>query len=146
MRKVEQQIIGAIASLQSGVFANTAITVESDGRDNAPHVVRVVLHASLIAQFNVRHDRTVSDLRITLAGYNTRITRSRLSLIIRHAAGARADAMPSGLGISARGEDAAGPYRYPSGLGISARGDVVRLHDARGETVIDADSWHKVEV
>ena len=130
MRKVESAIVGAVRNLQPGVFGNTAIAVISDPRGNMPHKVEVILHGSMIARFDVRSGGHVGNMQITLAGWDTRITRGRLSLLIRHAA-----AM-NGLHAS----------QYPRGLGISSRAGIVRIHDTRGETVIDDSGWHEVRV
>lgn len=130
MRPIEKKITESMRKLQSGVFGNTAITVVSDPRDNNPHTVSVVLHASTIATFNVHADRRVRNLRVNLSNWNTRITRSRIDPVIRYAAQAN--------GLTAN--------QYPKGLGVSSRADVIRIHDKRGDTVIEPDGWFSVEV
>ena len=130
MRKVESAIIGAVRNLQAGVFGNTAVAVSSDPRGNMPHKIEVILHGSLIARFDARAGGHVGNMQITLAGWNTRITRGRLSLLIRHAATAN--------GLHAD--------QYPRGLGVSSRAGIVCVHDMRGETIIDDSGWHGVRV
>lgn len=128
MRKIESAIVGAVRDLQPGVFGNTAVAVISDSRGNMPHKVEVVLHGSMIARFDARSSGRISNMQITLAGWNTGITRGRLSLLIQHAA------VVNGLR----------PDQYPRGLGVSSRAGTVRIHDTRGETVIDDSGWHGV--
>lgn len=130
MRKIESAIVGAVRDLQPGVFGNTAVAVISDSRGNMPHKVEVVLHGSMIARFDARSSGRISNMQITLAGWNTGITRGRLSLLIQHAA------VVNGLR----------PDQYPRGLGVSSRAGTVRIHDTRGETVIDDSGWHGVHV
>lgn len=130
MRKIERDITNSLVAMASGVFSNTAITVVSDPRGTTPHRVEVVLHASLIATFDIRADKKISNLRINVSGWDSRITRSRLGLVIRHAADVN--------GLTAD--------QYPKGLGVSSRAGVVRIHDTRGETVIADDGWYNVEV
>jgi hypothetical protein len=144
MRKIETQIQAAIANAlttgTSATLSNTAVMVVS------PSLVSMYLHGHMIAQIAKDEAGNVGAL-ISLAGWNTRITRSRLSLLIRTLADMRAHAQPS-MTAEQCDAHAAGdvPFRYPSGLGVSSRGGVVRIHDARGETVVDANGWHRVEL
>ncbi len=130
MRSIESAIVGAVRNLHSGVFGNTAIAVISDPRGNMPHKVEVILHGSVVARFDARSNGHIANMQITLAGWNTRITRGRLSLLIRHAA------LVNGLH----------PDQYPRGLGVSSRAGIIRIHDMRGETVIDDSGWYGVHV
>ena len=130
MRKIESAIVGAVRNLRPGVFGNTAIAVISASRGNMPHKVGVVLHGSMIARFDARSSGRISNMQITLAGWNTEITRGRLSLLIRHAA------VVNGLR----------PDQYPRGLGVSSRAGIIRIHDMRGDTVVDDSGWYGVRV
>lgn len=119
MRKIEQNMIAAIVGRESrNVGGNTVVTVLSDPRGNTPHQIEITLYGHMIA-------RRFSDKRwyVNLCGYNTPTTRSRLTAL---------------LGAFYR--------NWPNGAGVSSRGGVIRLHDARGETVIDAHNWHVVEL
>ena len=119
MRKIEREIVTAFLSGEPLAKGNTTVSHDPviGGIES-----EVRLHGHLIAKRYVN-----GVLEVCLCGYNTHTTRSRLSALIR--------------GLAASGEAAS----YPSGLGVSSRKGVIRLHDARGETVIDAHGWHKVE-
>ena len=116
MRKIEENMIAAIRNAPNygcsvkSVGANTKVETDHLGG------IHVYLHGHCIA---IKHRN--EDWRVSLAGWNTPTTRSRLGAIIKTF---------SRLG--------------PNGLGVSSRKGVVRLHDSRGETVIDANGWHKV--
>lgn len=74
MRKIEQQMLQAMGSKsrQSVTLGNTTVT-----HDKATaHDVRVYLHGNLIAVLSA--DR----LRVTLAGWNTNTTKSRVNAIL----------------------------------------------------------------
>lgn len=118
MRKIEREMVAAF--LTAAWLAKCNTTVSHDPVIGGIES-EVRLHGHLIAKRYVN-----GELEINLCGYNTNTTRSRLSALIR--------------GIAAN----EGATSYPSGLGVSSRKGVPRLHDARGETVIDAHGWHKV--
>lgn len=117
MRKIEREMLAAVTSGRTCSLGNTAVA-------SYANVWCVTLHGHAIARGVWSGDKTT--VEINLCGYNTVTTRSRLSALIR------------GLAASEGGAS------YPSGLGVSSRKGVIRLHDARGETIIDAHGWHKV--
>lgn len=122
MRKIEEAMTAAIRTRESWQQDNTQVRVYSDPRGNNPHEIDVLLHGNRIANFRMSSMGDVSKLRVSLAGWNTRTTRSRLDAVMR--------AVFVGNG--------------GKGVGVSSRKGVNRIHDARGETVIDADGWHEV--
>lgn len=81
MRKVEQQMIAAIraSAYRTQTFGNT--TVDSHGA-----FIRVYLHGNLIAEF----PKGQRIMRLTLAGWNTPTTRSRLNALLTAFASASA--------------------------------------------------------
>ena len=126
MRKIEQKMIAAVRNLEPFNSGNTTVSVTSDPRDNKGHETNVYLHGNHIARFwYSKVTDTARDMRVTLAGWNTATTRSRLSALIR--AFNRAESYPHGLGISSRKGDPA-------------------VHDARGRTPIDVIGWHAVQL
>lgn len=147
MRKIESDMLAAIAKLGDAgrnaslsMGSNTIVTFSEPRPEEPEETIRIYLHGNLIA--------ILSDagLLVSLAGWNTATTRSRLSALIRGLADARSASLPPMTADDAAA-DAAGPYRcYPAGLGVSTRKGAVRIHDARGETVIDATGWHTVEL
>ena len=118
MRKIEREMLWAFLTVETLAKGNTTVSHDPviGGIES-----EVRLHGHLIAKRYLN-----GELEINLCGYNTVTTRSRLNALIR------------GLAASEGGAS------YPSGLGVSSRKGVIRLHDARGETVIDAHGWHKV--
>lgn len=110
MRKIEENMIQAMRDGRARQIGNTTV-------HHTEGLCSVYLHGHMICQ------RGPLGLHVSLAGWDTVTTRSRLSAIVRAFA------------------DNGG-----AGLGVSSRKGVVRLHDARGETVIDATGWHRVAV
>lgn len=84
MRKIEREMVSAIRSLNPGEeWAKDNTRVDYDATAN---VVNVYLHGNLIAKV----EKTMCNLamvplhvHITLAGWNTATTRSRLTAILR---------------------------------------------------------------
>ena len=75
MRKIERELVSAIRSLNPGEeWAKDNTRVDYDAAEN---VVNVYLHGNLIAKIKPLH------VHITLAGWNTATTRSRLTAICR---------------------------------------------------------------
>lgn len=113
MRKVEQQMIAAIQSRRDWCGGNTQVSVE-------PAVIRVFLHGNHIA--NVRNQGRALD--VSLAGWNTNTTRSRLSALV----------------------SALMPEPGPHGCGVSAKQGTPYLHDASGRTAISERGWFPVKL
>lgn len=123
MRKIEKAMVGAVLSGQNWKGSNTAVSHDPviGGEE-----CEVRLHGHLIAKRYLN-----GQWEISLAGWNTVTTRSRLSALIRGIAETRTywkhfNAV------------------YPHGLGVSSGKGIVRLHDARGITTIDSTGWHRV--
>lgn len=135
MRKIEREMLAAVTTGRTCTLGNTSVHFY-------PNVWTVSLHGHMIAHGVWSGERTTLD--VSLRGYNTVTTRSRLSALIRGLQEYMAR-HADGLTVTQAIADSAGPYRYPSGVGVSSRKGVIRLHDARGETIIDAHGWHKVE-
>ncbi|UFK09579.1 hypothetical protein [Xanthomonas phage DES1] len=110
MRKIEQQMIKAIKKGKDWTSGNTKVI-------NMGNITNVYLHGHMIAIAHPNH----GTLEISLAGWNTVTTRSRLSALIREFAA---------LG--------------PDGLGVSTKQGQPRLHDAMGMRNIDSTGWHEV--
>jgi hypothetical protein len=123
MRKIELAMIEAINTLRhnranaSWSQANTTVTNHVTSGGNA---TEIFLHGNHIATIS-----ETPSLHISLAGWNTRTTRSRLTRLIGHMAR---------LG------------RWPDGSGVSTARGRVFLHDAHGKREIDADGWHTVNL
>jgi hypothetical protein len=130
MRKIEEKIIAAINAEKTCTIGNTKVFT-------AGGIISVYLHGHMIAQ---RRGHVGGQWEISLAGWNTRTTRSRLSAIIR----AAMPIISTGKGFRELSGDEIS-QRYPQGLGVSTCKGKVRLHDARGITAIDSTGWHKVE-
>ena len=88
---------------------------------------------------------TARDMRVSLAGWNTVTTRSRLSALISALADDLAKRRPS-LSVADAVADASGPRLYPHGLGVSTCKGQARIHDARGITNINDNDWHSVQL
>ena len=119
MRKIEQQMIAAIQAGQDWKSGNTSVTHDPVvGGSEA----EIRLHGNLIAKRFIGGDWSVS-----LCGWDTRTTRSRLAAILRTFArnGGK------GLGVSSR---------------KTRNGQRIMLHDARGMTEITIDGWHSVRL
>lgn len=111
MRKIERAMVDALLSDKNMMKDNTEVK-QLDGS------AYVYLHGNLIAQYDKY------GLMVTLAGWNSPTTRSRLSAIIS--------------GVAANGSKA------PNGLGVGSRNGQPYLYDARGASKIDEDGWHPV--
>lgn len=118
MRKIEQQMLDAIDSGRNWHSGNTRV-------EQRPVIagleVEVTLHGHLIAKGYFRGEDRPGRWEVTLAGWDTATTRSRLSAIVRHV---------SRLG--------------PDGLGVSSRKGQPYLHDYAGKRPIDCWGWHLV--
>lgn len=137
MRKIEREMLEAVTTGRTCALGNTSVTFRNGG------LWTYCQHGHMIAHGVWSGERTT--LYVNLCGYNTVTTRSRLSALIRGLQEYMAQEAASGMTVAQAVADSEGPYRYPSGLGVSSRKGVIRLHDARGETIIDAHGWHKVE-
>lgn len=76
MRKIEQEMLYAIRQKKNWQNGNTRVEHTEDGR------TLVYLHSNLIAELTPR-EFWASQLSITLAGWNTPTTRSRLTAIVQ---------------------------------------------------------------
>ncbi len=76
MRKIERQMIAAIRAKKAWKSGNTEVVVIPLG--DLP-LIEVRLHGNKIAEFLLRHDT----LNMTLAGWPTVTTRSRLNALVR---------------------------------------------------------------
>jgi hypothetical protein len=123
MRKIEREMLSAILAGKDWQHGNTCVSHDPvvGGEE-----CEVRLHGHLIAKRYLN-----GQWEISLAGWNTVTTRSRLSTLIRGLAETRT----YWKHFSAV---------YPDGLGVSSRKGIVRLHDARGFTTIDSTGWHRV--
>jgi hypothetical protein len=74
MRKIESEMLAAIRNGKNWAGANTTVAVEGHKSDQS---VDVYLHGNRIACYN-----TFNGWRITLAGWNTNTTRSRLRALL----------------------------------------------------------------
>lgn len=81
MRKIERNITAAIVSRSDSIIGNTA-TCRSEREDGKP-LLMVLLHGNHIATVSYGEDGRPCSASGTLAGWDTRITRSRLSLVAR---------------------------------------------------------------
>ena len=83
MRKIEQAIINTISGNSTGNFGNTLIFRHCDG-----HSLKVYLHSNHIATlFYSPEFGKYGRVEFTLAGWPSRITRSRLNVVFRGAFG-----------------------------------------------------------
>lgn len=114
MLKIERQMLAAIKSGKNWKSRNTEVRHNECPMTWQTHVY---LHGSLIAKLS-----PAGKWEISLAGWNTVTTRSRLSAIVREF---------SRLG--------------PNGLGVGTKQGDATLYDHRGATPIDSNGWHKVE-
>ena len=115
MRKIEQQMLAAIKSGKNWKSRNTEVRHDPVIGGAEPEVY---LHGHLIAKrYGIHRPRW----EITLAGWNTATTRSRLSAIVREF---------SRVGTQ--------------GLGVSTNKGQPYLHDVRGKVTVDSTGWHKV--
>lgn len=124
MRKIEQNMITAIRNLKPFNSGNTTVSVTSDPRDVKGHEINVYLHGNHIARLwysNVAGG--ARNMRVSLAGWNTQTTRSRISALI---------------GVFAR------IGRWPDGTGVSTRKGQAYIHDANGKRPIDDNGWYPV--
>lgn len=83
MRKIEQDTINAIDSHRTS-WRKANMQVERDGNQ-----VRVYLHGNLIAKMEFA-GHLISRMNVTLAGWGTPTTRSRVNALLRTYAGAHA--------------------------------------------------------
>jgi hypothetical protein len=113
MRKIEQQMLAAIKSGKNWKSRNTEVRHNECPMTWQTHVY---LHGNLIAKLS-----PAGKWEISLAGWNTATTRSRLTAIIREF---------SRVGTQ--------------GLGVSTNKRQPYLHDVRGKVAIDSTGWHKV--
>ena len=74
MRKIERQMLNAIAARRNWGSANTDVYCEANGD------IEVRLHNNIIARYNSEAGKW----SINLCGWNTTTTRSRLSAIVRY--------------------------------------------------------------
>ncbi|QZI85581.1 hypothetical protein CPT_Suzuki_008 [Stenotrophomonas phage Suzuki] len=81
MRKIEQAITAAIVTRSDAIIGNTA-TCRVEREDGKP-LLRVLLHGNHIATVGYDDSGKPCNASGTLAGWDTRITRSRLSLVAR---------------------------------------------------------------
>lgn len=136
MRKIEQAMVCALQARVNWRDGNTAVIL--DARQDGKPLARVELHGNHIATIGYVElmgaaagpSYMVQNLSVSLAGWNTVMTRSRLSAIIR----AFAAVGPHGLGVSTRGGSRGG------------RDGVPFLHDAQGERMMSDAGWHGVEL
>lgn len=126
MRKIEKEMLEAIRLRNTWHGKNTAVT--PDTRQDGKLLAIVTLHGNHIATIGYEEDGTVLyygkrvvSLSISLAGWNTATTRSRLSAIIREFA-----------------------ENGGHGLGVSTRKGDVWLSDAAGKRWITDAQWHIV--
>lgn len=115
MRKIEERMIAAIRNGANWCSGNTSVTHVLGGGGAE---IEVRLHGHLIAKWFAARGWEIS-----LCGWNTPTTRSRLSAIVRE--------------FSVNGG---------RGLGVSTRKGIPYLHDARGSTEIDEDGTHPVRI
>ena len=147
MRKIEAQMIQAIRTLSERGGPNEQTW--SNGNTCVRYVpivggaeIQVMLHGHLIAQRRIDCQSRKFDgwWQISLCGWDTRTTRSRLSVILRY--------FSQPYDHATRGEQFCA--RYPNGLGVSSRktkaGQAIRIHDRRGITPITVDGWHNVQL
>jgi hypothetical protein len=72
MRKIEEQILNAIRQGQNFEGGNTEVVVSDKGN------MQVLLHGSVI----VRIENNQNDIFVSLANWNTNITRSRINIAL----------------------------------------------------------------
>lgn len=125
MRNIER---GMLAALRDGVAwrsGNTRVTAREKVGNR--YVARVYLHGNEIARVHYWSDSVAImwpyRLEVSLAGWNTRTTRSRLTVLIGSS---------KGLG------------RWPDGCGVSTRKGQARLHHANGTSLITDSGWYNV--
>lgn len=112
MRKVEEKMLEAIESGKDATIGGTkVIHFDSNGK----RVIDVFLHGHLIAQ------KIDNDWQVSLAGWNTTTTRSRLTALLQ--------------GVCRCG---------PDGLGVSTRKGQVYLADALCQRPIEDHGWFSV--
>ena len=70
MRKIEEMMVAAIKTKKNWASGNTCVSVEGDD-------IKVYLHGNLIAVI------TDDGVSVSLAGFNTQTTRSRITAICR---------------------------------------------------------------
>ena len=122
MRKIEQTLRNAWQSRTTGKYGpRDEIRLGYGSLENGDSVMSLYLHSNEIARLNLRTGRTF----ITLAGWNTVTTRSRLNHVILHDAGC---AISTSKGI-------------PTVRSL-------KCHDItaqRSETIINDNQWYAVE-
>jgi hypothetical protein len=69
MRKIESDIVDALRAKRSKKFDNTEVLVSDAGN------IQIILHGSPV----VRIENNAKDIFISLAGFNTQTTRSRIN-------------------------------------------------------------------
>lgn len=124
MRVIEKQMVAAVEEGRNWRSGNTRVRFDPvvGGSET-----EVYLFGNLIAKryFIGSPEHYIGDWEITLAGYNTRTTRSRLGALLVHLS---------------KGKN------WPDGAGVGTKNSVISLHDARGKTRINSDDWYKVQV
>lgn len=134
MRKIEIAMCAAIRARRDWVSGNTAVELRT--RQDGKPLAEIALYRNHIATVGYIElmgaaagpAYHVVSLTVSLAGWNTATTRSRLSAIIREFVVCG----PSGLGVSTRGGSRDG------------RDGQASLHDANGKRDIDDRGWHVV--
>lgn len=124
MRKIEQNMVAAVNALRSAgdnaTWQKDNTQVINHAIPNAGSATEIMLHGNHIATISENDSLTIS-----LAGWNTQTTRSRLSALI--------------IGFARVG-------RWPDGMGVSVSKTKPYLHDANGKRKIDNDGWHVVQL
>lgn len=122
MRKIEQNMIAAVKALRSAgdnaTWQKDNTQVVNHAIPNAGSATEIMLHGHHIATISENDSLTIS-----LAGWNTNTTRSRLSALIG--------------GFARIG-------RWPYGTGVSTRKGQAYIHDAKGKRPIDDNGWYPV--
>lgn len=82
MRQIEQQMLAAIRARKNWKNGSTQVSYVPAEREHPAHI-EVFLHRNLIARIYERNIHHVGGIAVTLAGWNTPTTRSRLNAILR---------------------------------------------------------------
>ncbi len=85
MRKIEQRMIEAIKNGEGMKYDNTEVTKRQSTGEASKQFVNVMLHGSCIATViwdATKHPYMPCELQVSLQGYNTKTTRSRLDAVL----------------------------------------------------------------
>lgn len=93
MRQIERELIAAIDAQKTWAKDNTRVDVEL--LPSRSLLLKVSLHGNQIARIEATPELGIIGMRFTLAGWNTRTTKSRLNAILKHYA---ANSVVMGIG------------------------------------------------